>query len=406
MRPSGEMRAGLSNQQQPDGLGARPGQGVSRSRSDRVIAGVAAGIGDWLRVDPVVVRLAFVALAAAGGFGIGLYVVAWTLLPEQDPESVTPTRVAPDLRRTSGFGLMVLGALVFLREVELWFGDSLTWPVALAAFGSAIIWTRGDGYRAPGTLLEGWSAKVRVVVGTLVVIGATGLFLSQVGALTEVPSSITVTAVVVGGFGLVLTPSIWRLTRQASDERRERIRFEERAEVAAHLHDSVLQTLALIQRTQNAAEMVTLARAQERELRAWLYGRASKGGAGNLSIALNEMAGRLERLYSIAVDVVLVGDVPLDDRTRAVLDACGEAVHNAARHSGADSVSVYVEVEPHALTAYVRDEGKGFALAEVPGDRHGIAESIVGRMQRHGGRARVMSEPGEGTEVELWLPLQ
>jgi signal transduction histidine kinase len=151
--------------------------------------------------------------------------------------------------------------------------------------------------------------------------------------------------------------------------------------------------------------MVALARCQERELRAWLYGRDGNGSAGSLSVALNEMVGRMERLHHVPVDVVLVGDVPLSDGARAILEACGEAVHNAARHSGADRVSVYVEVEPHSLTAYVRDEGKGFTPDEVPEDRRGIVESIVGRMQRHGGRATVTSEPSEGTEVELWLPL-
>ncbi|MGH8905707.1 MAG: ATP-binding protein [Egibacteraceae bacterium] len=398
------MNAPSSRERLLGGLTPRPVLGVARSRSDRVIAGVAAGIGDRLRVDPVFVRLAFVALTAAGGFGAGLYLVAWAMLSEQDPDEIPPVRAARDLQRTMGFGLIVLGVLVLLKDVGLWFWYPLTWPVALAAFGSAVIWSRGDGRSLNGR--EGWAASARVVVGVLAVVGAAAAFLERINALTDVRrGDIAVTAVVVVVIGLILAPSVWRLTRQASDERRERIRSEERAEVAAHLHDSVLQTLALIQRTKEPAEMVALARGQERELRAWLYGRAGRGGAGSLSVALNEMAGRMERLHYVPVDVVLVGDVPLDDRTRAVLEACGEAVHNAARHSGADLVSIYVEVEPHALTAYVRDEGKGFTPADVPDDRRGIAESILGRMQRHGGRATVHSEPGEGTEVELWLPL-
>ncbi len=386
-------------------LGPRAVLGVTRSRSDRVVAGVAGGVGDRLRIDPLLVRLGFVALTAAGGFGAGLYLLCWAMLAEQDPDQAPPLRTALDLRRTIGFGLIVLGALVFLREAGLWFTDSLSWPVALAAFGSAVIWARGDGRQPAGATVDGWGAKARAAVGALLVVVATGSFLSAIGALSQLRGAIVLIVVTLGGLGLILAPSIWRLARQATDERRERIRSEERAEVAAHLHDSVLQTLALIQRSSEVGEMVALARGQERELRAWLYGRAGRGGAGSFSAALNQMAGRMERLHHIPVDVVLVGDIAMSDGARAVLEACGEAVHNAARHSGADLVSVYVEIEPGAITAYVRDEGKGFALADVPADRHGIAESIIGRMHRHGGRATLTSEPGEGTEVELWLPL-
>jgi signal transduction histidine kinase len=378
------------------GLQPRPLLGVTRSRSDRVIAGVAGGVGDRLGVDPVIVRLALVALAGAGGFGVGLYLVAWLLLAEQDPDAAPPARPAPNLQRVAGFGLIVLGVLVFLRDVGLWFGDSRSWPVALAAFGSAVIWTRPER-GSP------W-ATIRIAAGALLVVGGVGAFLTAIGQLSQLRPGVVVIVVVAAGLGLVLAPFMWRLARQAGDERRERIRSEERAEVAAHLHDSVLQTLALIQRAGGPGEMVALARGQERELRAWLYGRGATHAA-TLSVAMNEMAGRAEHLHHLSVDVVLVGDVPLDDRVQALIEACGEAVSNAARHSGADLVSVYVEVEPHGIQAFVRDEGKGFVPAEVPADRRGIAESILGRMERHGGRATVTSEPGEGTEVELWLPV-
>lgn len=374
------------------------------------MAGVAGGLGDWLRVDPVLVRLAFVALAAAGGFGVGLYLVAWIVLPEHDPATavVTPAHAAPNLRREAGFGLIVLGMLLFLRAAGLWVTDELTWPVIIAAFGSAVIWTRGDGRQRtdPGrAALTGRGPVPRVVVGALLVISGMGSFLAALGALAQARAAIVAIVVAVSGLGLILAPWGWRLALQVSEERRERIRSQERAEVAAHLHDSVLQTLALIQRAGHPGEMVALARGQERELRAWLYGLPGRGGAGSSSAAFDELAGRMERLHHVPVDVVLVGDRPLDAHAWAVVEACGEAIQNAARHSGADLVSVYVEVEPHALTVYVRDEGKGFVLDAVPTDRRGIAESIVGRIQRHGGRATVTSEPGEGTEVELWMPL-
>jgi signal transduction histidine kinase len=385
---------------------ARTRHRLARSRTDRVVAGVAGGLGEWLRVDAVLVRLAFVALAAAGGFGFGLYVVAALLLPEQDPDQAAHPRPEPNLQRLTGFGLALLGVLVILRDLRLWFTDTLTWPIILATFGSAVIWGYSDGWdRADPFRSMSGRSKVRVALGALVVLTGMGSFLSAIGALAQLRSGLVPVAVTTSGLGLILAPWIWHLARQASEERRERIRSEERAEVAAHLHDSVLQTLAMIQRAPSQGEMIALARGQERELRAWLYGPGDRGGAGSLSAAVNELAGRMERLHHVPVEVVLVGDRPLDARAQAVVEACSEAVHNAARHSESDLVSIYVEVEPQALTAYVRDEGKGFILDAVPTDRHGIAESILGRIQRHGGHATVTSEPGEGTEVELWIPL-
>jgi signal transduction histidine kinase len=203
---------------------------------------------------------------------------------------------------------------------------------------------------------------------------------------------------------LVLGPWIARLATQVSAERSERIRSEERAVVAAHLHDSVLQTLALIQRSSDVREMSTLARAQERELRVWLYGPRSHSEDELLSSSLEQLAGLVEQRHHVKVEVVVVGDRPVDDRSRALLGAVGEAVHNAARHSEAASVSVYVECTPEGCSAYVTDEGRGFDPDRVPADRRGITDSIVGRMERHGGTATITSEPGEGTEVHLYLP--
>jgi signal transduction histidine kinase len=192
--------------------------------------------------------------------------------------------------------------------------------------------------------------------------------------------------------------------RQLAEERRQRIRSEEKAEVAAHLHDSVLQSLALIQRSSSPQEMVALARGQERELRAWLYGRSGPSAHDLLSTAVEEMAGRVERLHHVKVEAVVVGDCQIDERVQGLVQAAGEATINAARHGSVETVSVYVEVEPDQVTAFVRDQGKGFEPADVPRDRRGIAESIVGRMERVGGTATVGSAPGEGTEVELRLP--
>jgi signal transduction histidine kinase len=211
-------------------------------------------------------------------------------------------------------------------------------------------------------------------------------------------------ATVLVGIAVIAGPGIWRLVRQVSDERRERIRQEERAEMAAHLHDSVLQTLALIQRTEDPNEMVALARGQERELRTWLYGKTKPGGEGSLSAALDAVAVEVERAHRTRIEIVMVGDCPLDDGVRALVHACREAFVNAARHSGARGVSAYVEVEDDQVTAYVRDQGVGFSREAVPDDRHGIAESIEGRMERNGGVAVIDSAIGHGTEVRLRIP--
>jgi len=193
---------------------------------------------------------------------------------------------------------------------------------------------------------------------------------------------------------------MWRLVNQLTDERRERIRLDERAEVAAHLHDSVLQTLALMQRTDDPRRMAMLARQQERELRTWLYGENPAAGE-TLRQALEAVASRVEEIHQVPVDVVTAGDLPLNDSLRALVGAAGEAVTNAAKHSGGPMVSVFAEVEGSRADVYISDQGVGFDPASVPADRRGIAESIIGRMQRQGGSAIVHSEPGEGTEVHL-----
>jgi signal transduction histidine kinase len=195
----------------------------------------------------------------------------------------------------------------------------------------------------------------------------------------------------------------WRLAGQLARERSERIRSQERAEMAAHLHDSVLQTLALIQRADAPRDMVALARNQERELRAWLNGRQPTGD-DTLASAIEKVAASVELTLKVPVEVVTVGDAPLDDRLRAVVEACREATVNAAKHSGAPQISIYVEVEPASVTAFVRDQGSGFDPESVASDRRGIAESIHGRMQRAGGSATIVSEMLGGTEVQLSMP--
>jgi signal transduction histidine kinase len=376
---------------------------------------VAGGLGERLGVDPLLIRVAFLVLAIAGGSGVVLYLLAWavSIEPDSDPARARPVR-PPSARLAFAVGLIVLGTMLLLREIGLWFGDQIVWPVALAAAGSAVIWARSDDRdRARWAILPGnpvealFTGRVglaRVVVGGLAVASGLALGFANTGPdLAAAVDALAGVAVTVVGLGLIFGPWAARLIGQLAEERRGRIRSEARAEMAAHLHDSVLHTLALIQRADASPEVAALARRQERELRAWLY-RAPVPPEGRLRPAVEAIATRVEQRHNVPVDVVVVGDAPLDEAGRALVEACQEAALNAARHSGAPLVSVYVEVEPDELSGFVRDEGKGFDPDQVPTDRRGIADSIRGRIRRHGGSVSILSAPGEGTEVQLRLP--
>jgi signal transduction histidine kinase len=390
----------------------------ARSRSDRMVAGVAGGIAERLGIDPVVIRLAFVALGVAGGFGIVLYLFAWLVGAEprsSGSDAAEGTFRPTGVRQVVSVALIVAGLMLLLREIGLWFGDAIAWSVGLAAFGSAILWTRADDSgrarfaklasrfpRSPADAMTGRS-KGRLAVGALLVVAGMGTFIAANTSWSAMRNVAFAVGVTVVGLGLILGPWIYELFRQLTSERRERIRSEERAEVAAHLHDSVLQTLAMIQRAPSPQEMASLARGQERELRSWLYGR-TRNGSDTLSAALDGTASRVEVMHRVAVDTVVVGDAAMDDGLRALVDAAGEAMNNAARHSGAKAISVYAEVVDDSVGVYVRDEGAGFDPSTVDSGRRGIVESIVGRMERNGGVATVQSVPAEGTEVHLVMP--
>jgi signal transduction histidine kinase len=247
----------------------------------------------------------------------------------------------------------------------------------------------------------------RLVVGAgLVLLGAIA-FLTSNFALRDIGNAVIAVAVAVIGAVLLLGPYIARLVNQVGAERRERIRSEERAEVAAHLHDSVLQTLALLQRADDPQRVRQLARRQERELRQWLYGRSPDGAEGTtLQLALDALADEVEADHDVTVEAVVVGDAPLGDAERVALLACREAVLNAAVHSGAPLVQVYIERDGDELEVFVRDRGRGFDPGAVPADRRGLADSVRGRVERAGGAVTITSAPGEGTEVELRLPLR
>lgn len=376
---------------------------LRRSARDRLVTGTAGGLAERLRVDPTIVRLWFVLLTLAGGLGLLIYGVAFVVSSEPEPEAAASG--APRPVRTIASGVVLLGSLLVLRDFGVWFGDSIVVPATIAVMGSAVLGARPDAAGGPEPrrrrsaigIIRTIGGFGMVGVGTIWLVVAAGPFSISFG-------SIVLAAAVAGAIALGVWPFVVGALRQTADERRERIRSEERAAVAAHLHDSVMQTLALIQRSDSSPEIAKLARNQERELRSWLYGRRIGSSHGRLGEALEAMAARIEEHHAVTVDVVAVGDCAMDDRLLAMVEACGEAALNAALHSGDTSVSVFVEVGPDRVDAFIRDRGRGFSLHDVRHDRHGIAHSIRARIDRAGGRTAISSRPGEGTEVHLWIP--
>jgi signal transduction histidine kinase len=249
------------------------------------------------------------------------------------------------------------------------------------------------------------AALAQVVLGIGLVVTGVAVFFVTTPSVAEPTTGILATAAIGVGLVMIFGPWWWRLTQDLAIERQDRIRTQEKAEVAAHIHDSVLQTLALIQRNStDARKVATLARSQERELRAWLFSTPELQAGESLAAALERITNEIEYLYDVAVETVEVGDCPVNDGLVALMQSTREALANAARHSGATSVSAYLEVEPDQVTVFVRDRGSGFDPDDVPKHRRGIADSIIGRMDRHGGKAAIRSELGEGTELELVMP--
>jgi signal transduction histidine kinase len=371
---------------------------VHRSSDDRVVAGVCGGVGAALGVDPVVLRLALGVLTVANGSGIVIYLLALAVLPQEPVPTQGPRHGRePSAERAAGVALVTFGLLLLFAHLDVLLPAELVWASAVAALGFALVWARTDAPDRTRWLL------LRSTGGGLLVVAGLGGLLAAGGVLSWVGSlGLAVMATSVG-VGILLGPWIVRLLADLSRERRERIRSEERSEMAAHLHDSVLQTLALIQRADTPGRARTLARRQERELRSWLYGDPAAGPTGteDLAGALERLVTDVEEAHDVEVDLVLVGSCPMEPRLEALVAALREAAHNAARHAGVEEISVYVEVGPERVEGFVRDRGRGFEPQRVEAGRLGIRESIVGRMARHGGRAVVHSEPGEGTEVAV-----
>jgi signal transduction histidine kinase len=377
-------------------------------RPDRGIAGgVATGIAEHVGVSVRAIRISFVALAVAGGLGVALY-GAYLIVVPPAPDA-GPGRFPAWLEYVGAAIAAVAAVGVAASSLP---EGGLFLPILLACLGGALIWRqasepeRGRLRSLSRTSLTAGRThrlgKIRLAAGAALVVAGAVLVLAKAdfSALRDGALAVVVTVI---GLALVTGPWWMRMATQLADERGERIRSQERADIAAHLHDSVLQTLALIQRNAEAPrEVVRLARGQERELRTLLYG--SRQASGQLAELLRTIAGEVEDAYAVKVDVVCVGDVAVDDDLAALAAAAREALVNAAKHAGVADVSLYAEVEPGEVSAYVKDRGVGFDPDDVADDRQGLRASIQGRMERHGGAARVRSQAGEGTEVELRIP--
>jgi signal transduction histidine kinase/phage shock protein PspC (stress-responsive transcriptional regulator) len=392
-----------------------------RDPDDRLLAGVASGVAEHLGFEPTPVRFAFVALTLLGGLGVILYAALWVMLPVRGvdlPDSDAPGLAAAtrqgrrtgrrhgrvhDMSAALSLTILGLGAIIFLQNAGLWISGRLFWPLLVAGAGLVLLWWRSDETdRTAWIAGSGWKAWLRVLLGVLVLGGALWLTLFQAGVSGALGDVVVAILLAVVGAMLVAGPWLLRLTRDLRAERQARIRSQERADVAAHLHDSVLQTLALIQRQAGDPQIVThLARTQERELRTWLFDTADPGSA-DLKAALTRAVGEVEAMHKVPIEVVVVGDAPADDIVNAVVGAAREAMVNASKHSGAARIDVYAEAGPDQVEVDIRDRGRGFDVDAIAPDRQGIRGSIVDRMTRHGGRAEITSSPGEGTEIRLW----
>jgi signal transduction histidine kinase/phage shock protein PspC (stress-responsive transcriptional regulator) len=393
------------------------------SGDDHLLLGVAAGAARFLQLDVAVMRLAFLGAAVAAPplvlayplayLGLrGRHIRPWRQLAHADSRSLTGT---------AGLLTVELAAVLAARRLGWTLPDPVVVTVLVCQAALALFWRRLQRAERLGWLLDASSARsvrlgrlavsgdtVRVVLGLAVTLAAVDIIASRHvpwALVGQVQRALWPFELLALGLGVVVVPRLFRLGGQFAAERRERIRADERADLAAHLHDSVLQTLILIQRHGgDPAGMAQLARRQERELRDWLYGAVASRDAGRLRDRLTALAAEIEDRYQWRIELIVVGDDDVGPGEEALLAATREAIVNAARHSRAPLCDVYAECEPDAIRIWVRDRGVGFDYGAVARDRRGLTESVVARMERAGGSAAVRSSPGNGTEISLLLP--
>lgn len=389
------MRGTMSSMTSPyvPAENAAPYPVMSRPQSGRVVAGVAAGLAQNLGVSALSARIALTALTLLGGVGAMAYAGLWIFTPALDD--------APSTRRSPLSLVLVFLALAGSAVGVLGVSGaslSVAVPLAVVAIGAVLAWLAYDrGLNTPVGL-------VAVAAGAVLVIG--GVVVAAVTWESGSGSAILATALTLVGFGALVVPLVLKLWRSLSQEQAAKAVSEERAEIAARLHDSVLQTLALIQkRAGDSREVTRLARAQERELRAWLFDAPSAAPTTCFG-ALEAACGEVEDLFDMRVSAVTVGeDAELTESAKLLIQAAREAMVNAGKHAGVDAVDVYAELLAGELSIFVRDRGVGFDVDAIPADRHGIRDSIRARVEGSGGRVRISSTPGEGTEVELAVAL-
>ena len=401
---------------------------LRRDPADRLAGGVASGIAAWRGLSATTVRIVFVLLALVSlGWAVPAYVLAWLLIPAAGQDTSIGSRARSDSRGialAAGLvSLLVLALLVAGALNDGWFSN-WAWPQLISVAGLVLIWRNAtpDEQATLRRLAEplgaaaapakpGRRSAIRLTIGGLLIAGGAA-WLSTMHASLALLRPLGGVVLVIAGLVLCLGPWWLRIARDLVLERSARIRSEERekerADIAARIHDSVLQTLALIQRrADDPQKVVQLARMQERELRSWLFeGRAPDEADTDATFAsgVRQIQQDVETRYGVPVEAVIVGDCELDDNLSALLAAAGEATVNAAKWSGASVISLFAEVEPGEVSLVVRDRGQGFDPEAVPEDRKGLAESIRGRMARRGGTATVSTAPGEGTKVSLKMP--
>ncbi|MEX0172725.1 PspC domain-containing protein [Streptomyces sp. LMG1-1-1.1] len=400
-----------------------PVRRLYRSADGRWLGGVARGLAGHLGLPVVWVRVIFLVLFFMDGLGLVLYAAFWIVVPlgvggRTHPRPLFETTAdgrrrlrKPDRGQVLALIALAIGGAVLIGNISV---DNESgryiWPGLLVCGGVALVWRQADNARRASWTEAGRRRRVLQLVRGLVGVALVGtglaVFVVVRGSVAQLGTALTAAVAVLTGIALLAGPWLVRMSQDLTEERTMRIRAQERAEVAAHVHDSVLHTLTLIQRNaDDAGEVRRLARAQERELRNWLYkpeGTGKEEEPETLAEAVKRAAAEVEDKHGVPLEVVVVGDCPLDEGLSAQMQAAREAMVNAAKYGGeGGAVQVYAEVEGRTVFVSVRDRGPGFDLDSVPEDRMGVRESIIGRMQRYGGSARLRSVPGEGTEVEL-----
>jgi signal transduction histidine kinase len=396
---------------------------LRRARDGQLFGGVAAGLARRTGLSVGLIRVVIVVAAlSTSGYLAMPYVLAWLLIPADGEDSNIASKALSDKRGialAAAITSVLAVALAIASALNVPWVTSLAVPLIVCAAGLVLISRNAPeeeleylrSLAGPAGMTETAPRSRRVLrfgLGALLIVfGLVALLQGRERLQLLLP--LAGIMLLVGGIALVLGPWWLRIAREAVEERQARIRAEERAEMASRVHDSVLQTLALIQRKAgDQQQVVHLARAQERELRAWLFdGRppgSMEGNAATIADGVRLIQQEVESQHGLAVDAVTVGDCELDDDLSALLAAAREATVNAAKWSGADAVSLFAEVEPDSVSMFVRDRGRGFDPDAVAADRKGLAESVRARMARRGGSATIRSAPGEGTEVSLVMP--